>query len=1358
MKKRRPANTPKSLSNKKSKHPSARPVSRLRSNGLQYQSLEQRLPLDASFAFDGGVLTISNFTEETELTVNAGGDVVATISGGEWVGMNPGVAVNDDGDQITVMEVAELVVSSSGFTAPLTSVVLNVQGGETLDNVTIGVKGDIQINTNGQAFDLSSTELITDGNITQRDNRPGVSTVVDLGELSFRSGGNASFDSLGATSLGGEVGGNLSIFSEVGELLFKDQFGLDFDNDGSQLPDGLFVAGDATITVAEGSIGQSADSPVIVRGELNISTSSDGFTSVNFSGSSNNFNQVNIESRSRFFNNDIRVFDTDSFTVDNARGSEIVHLAAGRGDIDKSIRSSTFDGSLTLSGAIASNNLILQASEGVSQLEGSEIQVSLLMLGGEEISEGRGDFIFNGVVDSPLSGGNLVGFDIAAKVRGNLDLDTNSELTMVSETLTYTDGRVDETYDTSWVDGNTRIDANALEFDVDFTTTKFVLSVEADVTQSVDTALTTDQLYISGKRIDLGNDTNNTGQIAARGIGDESFIRFHDLDTFRVVTLDGEIEGNSADRPVPATLSGLSTDRIPDIGIGDRSFIELSTGFDGPSDNPRLGMPDIELDDIETFSVIREDNLAVYETEEFGEDGRGVYFVEFIYDGVSPFEFIAQGEPFDAELALYDEDGDLLFTSDDPSLDLNSSISDSDFIEGLEAGRYYLASAAFSATFGDNFDVQTEFDDGVPALPLGTLLITLESDIGDPDEPYEELLARLESFIAPEVRRSFFQDDDAAINTEKLTLTAFEDGSIVLVSPQNLIDELCIIETNNLILNSSTTIDIDQLNAAGDVSLTAVEDINVSNVIAQGDMSIVTMANIFGENLNAGGSFDLEAVTNIVIDGLESGADVALDAGGSIMMTSFDVAGNIVATSAGDDVVVDGVRAQGDVSLSAADDIRLAMPTGIQRLEAANLLLNAGNNTTDGINGIFLFTDVDTIAADVGRGGQIFVNERSDIDVGNLTTFNGPISLRAGGSLTGANVSVARPGDDITLIARGDGADISVDSVTVLGSNDTVRLFADDDITANVRAGNLRAQAKNLLGDQNVSVKLNTTVRSLNVDAGLLANENPNRGDIVVNESDPLTLSRAVAANGKILVSANGNLITGNVQSNGISTDNAIELRAIGIGSDLLTSRIVVRDGTGGVLLSADDDIVDGNVNDRLAVVADSVTFTAGSNLNDSFNGIIGHTYVKSLSANVTSNADAGAFLFNNGNITVRNSAITNGRFSLINRSGVVQVDDISILSQQLDNRVFVKTSGIGADILVGRIEVGENGIVTLDSADDVLDTDLLDDLFISGEFLNVTARNSKSDSYDGILLNIDVDEFADVALNGGQSFVRRQS
>lgn len=1404
MTKRTPAHTPASQKAKQIKTKKGRPASRRRARGFDYQTLEQRLPLDASVSFAGGLLELSNFTgNELDVSFNANtGELTATIGNNENFRDDPGgVAfpqISDDGTElgpeVVVSGVTDLLINS-GVNL---SVELDIAD-LFLNSLSVRTQGDIDIDSGG--FAAFNTDLISGGNITQ-----GGSGGDNFGALRFISGGSTSFNQYTATSFGGNVGGDLSIIASGDEdviidFVFDENVILPFEtnfvfaNPGGE---GLVVDGDASIESNIGSISQTLESPFVNGGTLNVSADAVNIpenpdtgdpailTNLDLSNPDNNFNVVNVQSNTGTDFVSVLVFDTNNFEVQNASSEEITHLAAGRGNAGSPLRNemtgllTPLTGTLSIASTIESPNLVLQASDGVTQDSNSLIRVGLLQLGGTDISEGSGDFLFNGTVvgPEPELPGLLEEFSFTSRVRGNLDFTTTSEISLVSEPVSYPPdsidadtglptGRPDELFEDSYVDGNARINANRIDFDVDFETTKFVLTVESDVMQEAGTSVITDQLYVVGKEIDLSNDTNDTNQIAGRGVGDESFIRYSDVGTFRIVSLDGNIDtidGNSANIPDPGLINGLSTERIPEVGIGVESFIDITTGFGGEVDNPRVGLPPVELDDIETFEVIRDDLRAQFLTNDFGQDGQNVVFVEFIYDGVSPFRFIAQSvdaitgeqtDDFDAELALYDEVGNLVAVSDDPSLSLNASISDTDIAGGLPAGRYYLASAAFSATFADDFTVQTEFDDGTPAQPTGTLLITLESNIDVDDEPREEMLARLESFTAPEVRRSFFQDEDAPIDTEKLFVSVLEDGAVNFTSTQNQIDAICIFETDDFVLHSSTTINIEALDANGDVFLTAPGEITVENLTAQGNVEITTPARVIGQNLNAVGGFDISGDL-VNLDGVTAGGDVSVTATNTALLTNFDVAGGIAAASSSDDIVIDGVRAQGDVSLAAADDIRIDNTNGIRRLAGANLTLFADNVNNDGLNGVFLFTDVDSVTTRILRGGDIFLNERSDIEA-NLSTNNGEITLQAAGNITG-NASVIQPGHDISLIARGDDSDIAVDFVSVLGSSDNVRLFAGDDITATVTAGNLQAQALNSVEDDEVSVNLNTTVRTLNVSSGIMSDPNPNRGDIIVNESNPLILTRAVNAFGRITVSAEGNITTGNVQANRISTGNAIEISANGLGSDLQTARVVVRDGAGGVLLSADDDIVDGNVNDRLAVVADNVTYESGNNTVDSFNGIIGHSFVNEITVNSTSTTAAGAFLFNTGNVSVTNTVISNGQFSLTNRSGTATIEGISILSNQLSNRVFVRTSGTGGDILVGEIDAGINGIVTLDSADDVFDTDLLDDLFISGEFLNVTARNNNVDSFDGIILNIDVDNFADRVLNGGETFVRRES
>ena len=129
----------------------------------------------------------------------------------------PDIDINDDGDveelgdTFIASGVTELVINGTGFGAPIANVVINFTADELLDVLDINVPGNVNLRGNGNAFNLVDTTVITGGDLTQSDNRPGISTDIDLGNLSFRVGGNADFQDLAASLIGGEVAGNLSL-------------------------------------------------------------------------------------------------------------------------------------------------------------------------------------------------------------------------------------------------------------------------------------------------------------------------------------------------------------------------------------------------------------------------------------------------------------------------------------------------------------------------------------------------------------------------------------------------------------------------------------------------------------------------------------------------------------------------------------------------------------------------------------------------------------------------------------------------------------------------------------------------------------------------------------------------------------------------------------------------------------------------------------------------------------------------------------------------------------------------------------------------------------------------------------------
>jgi len=265
-----------------------------------------------------------------------------------------------------------------------------------------------------------------------------------------------------------------------------------------------------------------------------------------------------------------------------------------------------------------------------------------------------------------------------------------------------------------------------------------------------------------------------------------------------------------------------------------------------------------------------------------------------------------------------------------------------------------------------------------------------------------------------------------------------------------------------------------------------------------------------------------------------------------------------------------------------------------------------------------------------------------------------------------------------------------------------------------------------------------------------------NRGDISITDENSLSVDFARTLVGTVSVTTEGSLIAANVQSEGVNQTDAISLRATGEGADVVTGRVVVRNQAGGIQLTADDDVRDSNLQDGLMVIADSFTVFAGNNSDDNFNGINSQSRVRSVSATVE-NGEAAILVDNTGFLSVNQATLSSGFVRINNRVGSVSINDIALSGSSSNNRVFVNTFADNADILVGRIDAG-GGNVVLDSADDIFDTDLLDDLFVEGIFLLATSRNGNIGAFDGVVLDVDVDSFFADAQLSGQEFVRQRA
>jgi len=594
-----------------------------------------------------------------------------------------------------------------------------------------------------------------------------------------------------------------------------------------------------------------------------------------------------------------------------------------------------------------------------------------------------------------------------------------------------------------------------------------------------------------------------------------------------------------------------------------------------------------------------------------------------------------------------------------------------------------------------------------------------------------------------------------AVNLSSLQrINVFETtalGDVTLNSGSALNTDLIVSETGSAIINSS-----------GNLSARVVEAAVDAVLFAPGSQ-------VFSDSVTAGASAQLTAGTFLFTRNVEA-PDVVLDAGTN--QIAQRVIADTATISAEVDLGLNDIQV-GQLTIAAGDDIFDAGFLDGNRVTTDNLVIIAGNsNDEETFGGVVLETDVNTLTV-ITEGdsfGNIVIRELDDIILGDIEAGNGGISITAGGTISGGNLRTLTPSDtnDVRLIATGDASDINVDTIDVGNLGDAF-LIADDDVVitaGGVTADYIFVSAKNRSAGGVGGISLTTDIGAADLVVGLRDDGPQNRGDISVVDVDTFTLNFARTLNGTIDAIANGNLVATNVQSEGVNVPDAISLTAVGSGADVVTGRVAVFQRLGGVVLTAADDVRDSNLQDNLLVVAENLTINAGNNLVDTFDGINSQSRVRSISASVGSTPildgsleglrEANILINNIGVLTVNQANLESGLVRILNTNGFLTVNDVNIASTSSDNRVFAQTTGAGSNIAVGSINAGSRGRVIIDSANDIFDTDQLDDLFVEGEFLSAISRNGTDNPFDGIILNVDVDDFVVDAQLGGEAFVRQ--
>lgn len=1110
--------------------------------------------------------------------------------------------------------------------------------------------------------------------------------------------------------------------------------------------------------------------------------------------------------------------DVRELTVNEARGIEftdaddavIVSNVTEAYDFARLSVGRAADGGVLTLGDFAADEVLIQADTGV--VTNGELDIRRLLIGGPESRDSGGDiaiispnteelaFQFVDNVDIDDDGGVTVTFDT------DLAFATSQALTIGSfeyrdSGIVLSQSRADEI----------RIQAQSLAVESTLeAVTKMVIEVDdtlTTVTPDGTPAIMTPQLYFTGASLDLSQSDNPIGQISAALNGDGGF-QLQSSITTNVAMLDnqidvGELPTSDTLNFNPAnTLEGVTTGDDIDFNVarltqdegsvlrGDVLTI-FTTGQRGVEDTTDPGGPVVLPTGPEVDNGTRIDNDVATDIAGSFEvtvgDGNGVFSSQLTYEQLD--DSLATGDLV-FNYTTYVQVGDTITSLAFTTITQEATLISDDVVESR---------GSFDGPNGQvNWIAESRFEDGIATF-LSSLELEAETgttlgDIQIISYLDEDIQGVSDDFLTTTGTPG--EEDFRAFTLDGPNRVGFSHGGFYTDDGTNQINatyngwaadqyfELrSAIEGNTQAFSINGTIDLTDLPVLSDPDFFpafGTNDVATAfawNTVATETSSTITSFLEFLPTIEAvmGGPEEPEVpFADVVLDQANSISRLIIPSANGVSFTNdrqfvadtINATLDVSLTTQAGDIVVQSIDTPEDVSLTAADDIRDTDAQDGNRIAAATLNLVAGNNIDEDpqFNGILLQTDVDTIEASVNStdSGDVILRELNDVALGTVVAGDGFIDVVALGTISADDISHTTQNENntITLIAVGDDSDISLGSLST-GNAANIRLIAGDDVnhlagaaTQLISADDLFILADNLTADDNSGITLNTNVVSGDFQVGRGPDLNPNPGSITIDENNAILLDYAKTRLGTIDVTAGGNLVADFVQSEGINTGDAVTLTATGDGSDVVTNEIRVRLSTGGVAINAADDIRDVDSSDDRLIIASSVALNAGNNVQDNFNGIIAQTRTNLISAQVTSEANASMFIYNRNALRLENTFVTNGNIGITNTGGNLQAADVSS-GGQANSRIFLRTLGLGSDISIGRLEAADRGEIFLDSADDIFDSAFADELFIAAEFLSATARNNAIESFDGVILNTDVDSLFISQPNGGEKFIR---
>ncbi len=424
--------------------------------------------------------------------------------------------------------------------------------------------------------------------------------------------------------------------------------------------------------------------------------------------------------------------------------------------------------------------------------------------------------------------------------------------------------------------------------------------------------------------------------------------------------------------------------------------------------------------------------------------------------------------------------------------------------------------------------------------------------------------------------------------------------------------------TNGIVINENGQITINGTSNGDD----GIEISNDAVVSASGTGNI----ELLGESTGSGSGIHLDAtlksntgtVTLTAEDDLLLGSVALIDsASGTVTLTADNAAGsNSNPITMTDGSLIDA--GTGTINLTADGDVLLAglLTTGTVNVDSMSAAISDnGDSHTDivastavlnAVTGIGdgnpLETEISTLSATVSGVGNLLIDNGIAVELLDLSTLDGAITVNNTASLTATSVvsqnNSNSDDNDITLNATGTNSDILVTTITATGLADVILTAEDGILDTNgvdsnrITADDLNMSSSSASGTQD-GIDVDTDVNSVTADV------NTNAGGLRIDEVDGITLTQLTTFDGSIIVNAAGTIEVLDVTStNNSSSDlnNGITLTATGVDSDILVTSLTA-ENTADITLNADRDVLDSDSTDSQLTSGDLLTIVAGRNI-----------------------------------------------------------------------------------------------------------------------------------------------------------------